>query len=41
MYWLRLLQATDYLTEKEYLSISRDCIEIEKMLTSIIKSTKQ
>ena len=41
MYWLRLLQATDYITEKEYLSISRDCIEIEKMLTSIIKSTKQ
>ena len=40
-YWLRLLQATDYLSEKEYLSISSDCIEIEKMLTSIIKSTKQ
>ena len=40
MYWLRLLQATDYLTEKEYLSISRDCIEIEKMLTRIVKSSK-
>ena len=40
-YWLRLLQATDYLTEKEYHSISTDCVEIEKMLTSIIKNSKQ
>ena len=40
-YWLRLLQATNYLTEKEYFSINSDCIEIEKMLTSIIKSAKQ
>ena len=40
-YWLRLLQATDYLTEKEFLSISSDCVEIEKMLTTIIKSAKQ
>ena len=40
-YWLRLLHATDYLTEKEYLSISSDCIEIEKMLTSIVRSAKQ
>ena len=40
-YWLRLLQATDYLTEKEFLSINSDCVEIEKMLTTIIKSAKQ
>ncbi len=40
-YWLRLLHATDYLTEKEYLSISSDCIEIEKILTSIVRSAKQ
>ena len=40
-YWLRLLQATDFLTEKEYLSVNSDCVEIEKMLTSIIKSAKQ
>ena len=40
-YWLRLLHATDYLTEIEYLSINSDCIEIEKMLTSIIRSAKQ
>ena len=31
----------DFLTEKEYLSVNSDCVEIEKMLTSIIKSAKQ
>lgn len=39
-YWLRLLRATDYLSEKEYSSIITDCRELEKLLTSIIKSTK-
>ena len=39
-YWFRLLMATDYLSEKEYTSIARDCKELEKLLTSIIKSTK-
>lgn len=40
-YWLRLLQATDYLTEKEFSSVYADCVEIEKMLTSIVKSSKE
>ena len=40
-YWLRLLHSTGFLTDREYLSISRDSVEIEKMLTSIIKSAKQ
>ena len=39
-YWLRLLNATDYLSEKEYVSIITDCREIVKMLTAIIKSAK-
>ena len=39
-YWLRLLQATDLLTEAEFSSIIADCKELEKLLTSIIKSTK-
>ena len=29
-YWLRLLQATDYLSEKEFMSIYSDCKELEK-----------
>ena len=40
-YWLRLLQATDYLSEAEFLSIHTDCCELEKLLTAILKSTKQ
>jgi len=38
-YWLRLLTATDHLTEKESRSIMSDCIELEKLLTSIVKSS--
>ena len=39
-YWLSLLHDTGYLTDREYRSISSDCIEIEKLLTSILKTTK-
>ncbi len=39
-YWLRLLQATDYLTDSEFLSIIADCKELEKLLTAIIKTTR-
>jgi four helix bundle protein len=39
-YWLSLLHDTGYLTDREYRSIQRDCIEIEKILTSILKTTK-
>lgn len=40
IYWLGLLYATDYLTEKEFESINADAVEIIKLITSIIKSTK-
>ena len=40
-YWLRLLHATNYLSEKEFSSLFADCEELEKMLTAIIKSAKQ
>ena len=40
-YWLRLLRATDYLTDKEQLSIFENCIELEKLLTSIVKTTSE
>ena len=39
-YWLRLLQATDYLSESEFSSVIPDCRELEKILTSIIKSSR-
>ena len=39
-YWLRLLQATDYLTDSEYQSIITDCKELEKLLTAILKTSR-
>lgn len=40
IYWLELLNATDYLMQKEFESINADAIEIIKLITSIIKTTK-
>ena len=40
-YWLRLLLATEYITEKEYISIEGDIKEILALLTSICKTTQQ
>ena len=41
IYWLKLLAATDYLTEQQYQSIYNDALEIKKILTAIIKTAKQ
>ena len=38
-YWLRLLCETEYLTKQEFNSIYHDAVELEKLLTSIIKSS--
>ncbi|MBQ3215874.1 MAG: four helix bundle protein [Oscillospiraceae bacterium] len=40
-YWLRLLVETDYITNSEFDSIFMDCVEIEKILSSIVKTTKE
>lgn len=37
-YWLELLFQTDYLTETQYESIMADCKEINKILTTIVKT---
>lgn len=39
-YWLELLMRTGYMTTIEYDSINADCVELNKLLISIIKSTK-
>ena len=39
-YWLKLLKATEYLTEKESMSILEECREVERILISIIKTLK-
>ena len=40
-YWLRLLKATGYLSGLESQSIYADCVELEKILVTILKSTKR
>ena len=39
-YWLKLLNATGYLTDTRFQLAIEDCIELEKILVSIIKSLK-
>jgi len=39
-YWLRLLNATDYIHEESYKSILQDCHEIIALLVASIKTTK-
>lgn len=40
-YWLELLHNTEYLTDKEFLSIYNDCRELLFLLTSITGTTKR
>ena len=40
-YWLRLLHATGYLSDREFRSIYKDCDEIKRILASIVKTTKE
>lgn len=41
VYWLTLLNRTDFLTESQFQSILQDCEEIRKIIVSIILTTKQ
>ena len=40
-YWIDLLKETEYLTEEQYNIINNDITELIKMLTRIIKTTKE
>ena len=40
-YWLRLLEATDYLTTAEFASIHADCEELVKILVTAVKHAKE
>lgn len=40
-YWLELLYETEYLSSKEFQSIYRDCVELNRILTAIVKSAHQ
>ena len=40
IYWLELLAATNYLTKEQFESVNADAVEIIKLITTIIKTTK-
>ena len=40
-YWIELLTATDYIDAKMHESIYKDCVELEKLLTSIVRKTAE
>ena len=40
IYWLELLKETDYLADDEFNSLNEDAIEIIKLITTIIKTSK-
>ena len=40
-YWLEVIHSTEYLTDTEYESLKKDNDELIKLLTSIIKTTKE
>ena len=40
LYWMELLFSCHHFTESEYESLKTDCIELQKLLISITKSTK-
>jgi len=40
-YWLRLLHETQFLTSDEFQSIIADCRELERLLISIVKTSKE
>tara|TARA_R110002074_G_scaffold244770_1_gene416595 strand:+ start:113 stop:466 length:354 start_codon:yes stop_codon:yes gene_type:complete len=40
IYWIDLLKETNYLSEEQYISINTNAIALIKLITSIIKSTK-
>lgn len=40
IYWLELLKETEYLSAQQFESINENAIEIIKLITSIIKTTK-
>ncbi len=40
LYWLELLHSCNYLTDREYRSLFRDCDELRKILSAITKTTR-
>jgi four helix bundle protein len=39
-YWLNLLNDTEYINEKMFVSLSNDCVELIKLLVATVKTTQ-
>ena len=37
-YWIRLLHETDYFTDIQFNSLNKDCTEVKKLLSSILRT---
>ena len=40
-YWLELLAETDYISAQQFQSINNDCTELIKLLTAIVKTSRE
>ena len=40
-YWIRLLRDTDYMTTEAAASLEADCMELKRILKSIVKTTQE
>jgi four helix bundle protein len=40
-FWLMILHEGEFLDDKEFESINEDCVELIKILTAIVKTSKQ
>lgn len=41
LYWINLLHDADYISNEAYNSVHNECTEIVKLLTAIVKTSKQ
>ncbi|MFN4932197.1 MAG: four helix bundle protein [Bacteroidota bacterium] len=41
LYWLRLMEDAKYLKSEEVNPLKKQCLELQKLITSIIKTTKE
>ncbi len=41
IYWLKLLRATEYISNEQFCSLRDDCDELRKMLSAITKTLRE
>jgi four helix bundle protein len=41
IYWLELLEATEYINKEQFKDLNNDAVEVIKIITTIVKNTKK